>query len=77
MSSKSNSAIIPDLNDCNKVLKKVRAEKSEVFYGKVGDKEDLQIVGIGDASYKMDEKSTGGVILLLVSKDFKKASPIH
>ena len=52
-------------------------QKSEVFYGRVGDREELQIVSIGDALFKTDEKAIGGVILLLVSKDFERASPIH
>ena len=49
MSQKNNSATIADLHNVNKVLKKVKAQKSEVYYGRVGKKEDLQIVGMGDA----------------------------
>ena len=56
--------MIADFHNCNKVLKKIRAQRSEVFYGRVGDKEDLQIVSIGDASFKTDEKAIGRVILL-------------
>ena len=36
-----------------------------------------QKVGIGDASFKTDEKAVGGVVLLLVNQKFSKASPIY
>ena len=48
-----------------------------MFCGRIGKKEDLQIVGIGDASFKTDEKAVGGVILLLVNQDFTKTSQIY
>ena len=31
------------------------------MYGKVGEKEKLQLIGIVDASYKSDDKSVGGI----------------
>ena len=43
----------------------------------VGKKEDLQLVGIGDASYKSDEKAIEGVLLLLTNKEFTRASPLY
>ena len=48
-----------------------------MFYGRLRKKEELQIVFIGDAPFKTDEKVVGGVILLLVYQDFTKASPIY
>ena len=48
-----------------------------MFYRIIGKKEELEIVGVGDASFKQYEKAVGGVILLLVNKDLKKASPIY
>ena len=36
-------------------------------YGHLGDKEDLIIIGLGDASYKQDNNAVGGVILLLAN----------
>ena len=42
-----------------------------------GRKKELQIVGIGDTSFKRDEKVVWSIILLLVNRDFTKASPIH
>ena len=32
-------------------------------YGKVAEKEKLQVIGIVDASYKSDEKSIGGMLI--------------
>ena len=48
-----------------------------MFYGRIGKKEELQIVGIGDASFKQDEKTLTGIIMLLVNQDFTKACPIY
>ena len=45
-------------------------------YGKVGEKEDLQLIGIVDASYKSDEKSVGGMMMLLANKNLTKASAV-
>jgi hypothetical protein len=47
-----------------------------VAYGKVGEKEKLQLIGIVDASYKSDEKSVGGMILMLANEQMTKASPV-
>ena len=47
-----------------------------VTYGEIGVKEDLQLVGVVDASYKTDEKSVGGMILMITHKNLMKASPI-
>ena len=77
MSRKNNTAKFADLHKVNKVLKKVSSKDSEMYYGMIGKKEELQIVGISVASFKTDEKAVGGIILLLVNRDFTKASPIH
>ena len=72
MSKKNPSVTIIDLWKVNKVLKKVTSKESKIFNRRIGKKEDLQIVHIGDASFKPDEK-----VLLLVNQNFKKASPIY
>ena len=40
------------------------------------DKEDLIIVGIGDASFKQDDKAIGGVFLFLANSSMSQAAPI-
>ena len=45
-------------------------------YGKLGEKEELQLIGIVDASYKSDEKSVGGMMMLLADKNLTKASAV-
>ena len=47
-----------------------------MIYGRIGEKEDLQIIGIVDASYKSDEKSVGGMIIMIADSKMKVASPI-
>ena len=58
-------------------IEKVEMKESQVYYGHVGRKEDLKLIGIGDTSYKMSEKAVGGTVLLLDNKDLTKANPIQ
>ena len=46
------------------------------MYSKVGDREKLQIIGKVDASYKSDEKSVGGMLIMIADEKMGKASPI-
>ena len=77
MSKKNNSATISDLRNINKVLMKVRERESKVQFGRIGKKEDLMIVGIGDALYKSDDKAVGGVLLFLTDARMTRASPMY
>ena len=76
MAKKNNSATVADLRNVNKVIEKVKKEKNVVTYKKIGKKEDLQLIGIVDASYKNDTKSVAGLLILLTDKDLTNASPI-
>ena len=60
----------------NRILKKVRERRSFVKYEHLGDPDDLIILGIGDASYKQDQKAVGGVFLFLSNPSMTCASPI-
>jgi len=59
------------------ILRKVREKKSMIKYGRIGNKEDLILVGVGDASYKQDDKAIGGVFLFLTNKTMTRASPVY
>ena len=52
-------------------------KESGTSYGCIGKEDELKIIGIGDVSFKTDEKAIGGIIFLLENKDLTKASPIH
>ena len=49
MSKKNQGATISDLRDVNNILKHVHIKESKIKYGYLGDKEDLVIIGFGDA----------------------------
>ena len=51
LSKKNNSATIADLRNINRIVEKVKKEENEIFYRKLGNREDLQVIGIMDASY--------------------------
>merc|ERR1712112_313719 len=60
LAKKNASATIADLRNVNKIVEKVKKEDNKVVYTKVGEKENLQIIGIVDASYKTDDKAESG-----------------
>ena len=51
MSKMNNAATISDLRDINQILKKVKEMDSKLKFERIGEKEDLLIVRIGDASF--------------------------
>ena len=59
MSKKNNSAKIKDLRDISRLLKKAKERSSKMKFSRIGPKYDLIIVGIGDASFKSDDKAVG------------------
>ena len=58
-------------------MKKVKSEEIEVYYGRVVGRDRLQLIGIGDASFKWDDKAVGVVILYLAEQDFERLSLIY
>ena len=57
-------------------MKKVRERKSLIKYEHLGDADDLVIIGVGDASYKQDQKAVGGIFLFLSNSSISHAAPI-
>ena len=77
MSKNKKKATISNLRDVSRILKKVRERESRIKYEHIGDKGDLMVVGIGDASLKTGDKAVGGVILFLTNSSMTRASPIY
>ena len=47
------------------------------MFKKLGAKEDLCITGVTDASYKNDDRSVAGEIIMLANKETVDVSPIY
>ena len=77
MSKKNNSAKISDLRSVSRVLKKVSERSSKVKFSKIGPREDLIIIRIGDALFKSQEKAVVGVLLFLANSPMTRAVPIY
>ena len=77
MAKRNNAATIADLRRVNFVMKKIKERPSRVVFSKIGIKEKLEVVGIGDASYKCDEKSIGGNMIFIKEADSDRASLIY
>merc|ERR1712098_975853 len=65
LAKKNNNAVISDLRNVNRIVEKVKNEENKIIYERIGDRETLQVIGIVDASYKSNEKSIGGMMLVL------------
>ena len=76
MSKKNNNATLGDLLKVNKVIQKIKGRTSKVVFRKVGEPKELIVFGIGDASYKSDEKAIGGEFVCLGNKDSNVAVPL-
>ena len=76
LARRQKKAVLRDLRDVNRVLKKVEERESKVIFGKVARKEDLCVMAISDASYSQEDKSVAGEMILLGSKETKKAVPM-
>ena len=46
-------------------------------FSRIGPKEDLMIVGIGDTFFKSDDEAVGGVMLFLDNSSMTRASPLY
>merc|ERR1712115_292731 len=68
LAKKNNNAVISDLRNVNRIVEKVKKEENKIIYGKIGDREKLQVIGIVDASLRSDEKSTGGMMIVLADE---------
>ena len=79
MSYKNKNAVVEDIKAMNKLIKKAKAETSEVFFPKIGDYKDLKILGITDGSYLRVEdkmKSVAGRFIFLSNKEETKVCPL-
>lgn len=77
MSKRNNCAKISDIRNILRALKKVKERDSKIKFSKVSDKDDHVVVGIGEASFKSEEKAVGGVLLFLANTWMTRASPIY
>ena len=46
-------------------------------FSRIAQKDDLMIVVIGEASFKLDDKAVGGVLLFLTNESMTRAAPIY
>ena len=76
MARKSGKATVGDLMNVNSVVKRIKQKKNEVKFTKIGRKEDLVVTGVGDASYKIDEKAIGGNIVMLRDRKSESVMPL-
>ena len=77
LSRRNSSATIGDLKKVNQIVKNIRSQQSRVKFSVIGEREDLVVQSVGDASYKCDDQSTGGNLIMLGNRKTNKVSPIY
>merc|ERR1711867_111586 len=70
-------AVMNDLREVIRVLKKVREKECKVVFTKIGEKEELCVMGVSDASYHHDDRSVAGEMIMLGNKRTGRAAPIY
>ena len=77
LAKRQKKATIKDLRDVNRVLKKVKGKESKVLFTRIGEKDELCVIGVSDASYHYDDRSVAGEIIMLGSKKTENAAPLY
>ena len=49
LAKRQKKATIKDLREINRVLKKVKEKESKVLFTKIGEKDELSVIGVSDA----------------------------
>ena len=77
LAQRQKDAKIKDLKTVNRVLKRMREKESKIEFSRVGGKGELCVMGVSDASYHQQEKSTAGEIIMLGSTRTPAAVPLY
>ena len=77
LARRQKKAVLKDLRDVNRILKKVEEKDNKVTFGKVSRKEDLCVIGVSDTSYNQEDHLVAGGLILLGSRTTKIASPMY
>merc|ERR1712030_248662 len=68
LAKKQKKAMLKDLRDMNRILQKVREKNNKVVFKKIGEKGEICVSGVSDASYHQDENVVSGEIILFGNK---------
>ena len=77
LAKRQKKAVVKDLREINRVLKKVREKESRVLFTKIGEKKELCVMGVSDASYHQDDRSVAGEMIMLGNQRTGRAAPIY
>ena len=60
----------------NALQQKIKEKENKINFKHIDESKNLVIYGFGDASYKLDDKSIGGIFILMGSKNNNNVNPI-
>jgi hypothetical protein len=77
LSRRQACAAIKDLKRINVVLERIRSQKSEISFTRVGDIKDLVLYALSDGSYNLGQRSVGGGLIILGHRSTLAGVPLH
>merc|ERR1712105_279907 len=69
--------VLKDLRDVNRILQNVREKNNKIVFRKIGEKEEICVDGVSNASYHQDENAVSGEIILFRNKKTTAAAPLY
>lgn len=69
-------ATLADLKSINRIIDIIHSRHSKVIFKKVGNKEDLQILGVSDGAYSSSVRPKAGFLIMLSNKNNCNVSPL-
>ena len=58
-------------------MKKEREKESRVLFTKIGERDELCVMGVSDASYHHDDRSVAGEMIMLGNERAERAAPVY
>ena len=67
---------LKDLMNINRILEKVKEGENKVVFSRVTGKKEMCVIGVSDTSYKQDDSSISGEMVMIGNVNEKRVAPI-
>ncbi len=68
--------MLKDLRDINRIVEKIGEKKIKVVFGKVARKQDMCVIGIGDAKYNQENPTIAEAMITIGYVNNKRVAPV-
>ena len=77
LAKRQKKAVKQHIREVYRLVKRVIEKESKVVFTKIGEKEELCVMGVSDASYHHDDKSVAGEMIMLGNRRTGRAAPMY